>query len=209
VVDDGRGYLDECDLVVEFAHPSATAKYARGAAEAGRAFLSGTTGLDSAARAALEGASRVVPVFHSPNMSPGVAVLARFAAEAARRLGPGYDVEIIESHHRGKADAPSGTALKLAEAVSEAMGGARLVHGREGRTGPRGRDEIGIHAVRAGEIVGQHTVLLAGPGEWIELTHCALSRACFAEGAVRAVRFLISAPPGLYGMADLPGGPAA
>lgn len=203
VVDDGVAYIEEADLVVEFAEPAATVRYARAAAEAGRPFLSGTTGLDDAARGALREAASRVAVFHAPNLSPGVAVLADLLRQAVRRLGPGYDVEIVERHHRAKADAPSGTALKLFDAAREARGGGTAVHGRQGRTGPRRDGEIGVHAVRAGAIVGEHTVLLAGPGECIELSHQALSRACFAEGAVRAARFLKTARPGLYGMEEL------
>jgi len=199
-VEDGVPLLAGADAVVEFAEPAATARYARAAAEAGCAFLSGTTGLDEAAKRALEEAATRVAVFHAPNLSFGVAVLSDLVREAARRLGPGYDVEIIEAHHRMKADAPSGTALKLLDAVRGARGALAAVHGREGRTGPRPDRQIGVHAIRAGQIVGEHTVLFAGPGECIALEHSALSRACFAEGAVRAVRFLKTARPGLYGM---------
>lgn len=203
VVDDGAPYLEAADVVVEFAEPQATARYARAAADAGRPFVSGTTGLDAGARAALDAAAGRVAVFHAPNMSVGVAVLADLVKQAVARLGESFDVEIVERHHRGKADAPSGTAIHLAEAARSARAGAALVHGRQGRTGPRPPGEIGVHAVRAGEIVGEHAVLLAGAGEFLELSHAAISRTCFARGALRAARFVAAARPGLYGMEDL------
>lgn len=191
------------DVVVDLSHRDAAAAVADAAAAAGKALLCGTTGLDEAALAAIERASRAVPVLHTANLSPGVAVLAGLVRRAAAALG-GYDVEIVELHHRKKADAPSGTALMLAGEARAARGAdAAIVHGRSGHTGERPAGEIGVHAVRGGAIFGEHRVILAGPNERLELVHTAESRALFAEGALRAARFLARAKPGRYAMADV------
>jgi 4-hydroxy-tetrahydrodipicolinate reductase len=170
------------------------------------ALVVGTTGLDVAAREALERAARVVPVVASPNMSVGVNVLLALLRQAAEMLGQGYDFEIFEMHHRGKVDAPSGTALRMAEVVAEARGlelGQAARHGRSGALGPRGAAEIGIHAARGGDVVGDHLAVFAGPGERVELIHRAHGRDTFARGAVRAALWTAGRAPGLYGMGEV------
>jgi len=195
--------LTGAEVVVDFTSPAGLTALAPMAADRGLALVSGTTGLDDGARAALAAAAQKVPVLHAPNMSVGVAVLADLVTEAVRRLGSDFDVEIVEMHHRHKVDAPSGTALRLAEAVEAARPGLERRHGRSGATGPRRATELAILSLRGGDVVGDHTVVLAGPGERIELTHRASSRETFARGAIRAARWIAGRPPGLYGMADV------
>lgn len=192
-----------CDVVVDFTTPEATVARARQAADARLALVTGVTGLEAAQVAVLRAAAQAIPLVHAPNLSLGVAVLGRLAEEAAARLPAAYDIEIVEMHHRRKADAPSGTALQLAGILQGVRAGLRRVHGRHGATGGRGADEIGIHAVRGGDVVGEHRVIFAGPGERLELVHRAESRAAFARGAIAAVRFVQSRAPGFYGMADV------
>jgi 4-hydroxy-tetrahydrodipicolinate reductase len=190
-------------VMIEFTTADATVALAGAAAAAGVALVSGTTGLGTDAEAALALAARVVPVVAAPNMSRGVALLAELAARAASALSD-FDLEIEERHHRLKADAPSGTALALARVLARARGaGAEAYrHGRSGR-GLRTREEIGIHALRGGDWVGEHTIYLAGPGETIELRHRAESRTAFVSGALAAAVFAAAAPPGRYGMAEV------
>jgi 4-hydroxy-tetrahydrodipicolinate reductase len=190
-------------VVIDFSSPSATTELADVASSAGIAIVSGTTGLTDAALAALDRASKRVAVAWEPNMSVGVHVLGALVAQAIAMLGPDFDVEIIEAHHKMKVDAPSGTALRLAELAREARGGARIVHGREGRPGARTGSEIGVHAVRGGDVIGDHTVLLFGTGERVELTHRASSRELFASGALRVARWIVGKPAGRYGMDDV------
>jgi len=192
-------------VVVDFTSPDGTLAVAAAAADHGVPVVSGTTGLSPEARAALADAARRIPILHAPNMSAGVAVLADLVTEAVRRLGDAFDVEIVEMHHRHKVDAPSGTALRLADAVAAARPGIEKVHGRSGAAGPRRPGEVAIFALRGGDVVGDHTVVLAGPGERIELTHRASSRETFAQGALRAARWIVGRPPRLYGMADVLG----
>jgi len=190
-------------VVVDFSSPGATTGLADIASAAGIAIVSGTTGLHEAAHAALARASERVAVAWEPNMSVGVHVLGALAAQAIAMLGPDFDIEVVETHHRMKVDAPSGTAIRLAEIARDARGGARLVHGREGKPGARATSEIGVHAVRGGDVVGDHTVFLLGAGERIELTHRASSRELFASGALRVARWIVGKPPGRYGMVDV------
>lgn len=191
------------DVVIDFSTAAAVPNLLHAAMRAKVAVVSGTTRLDATCERLLNEAARSIPVLWSPNTSIGVHVLAAVAAYAARHLGPGFDVEIVETHHRAKVDAPSGTATRLADAVREAREGLEPVFGREGNVGPRGAGEIGIFAVRGGDVIGDHTVHLLGPGERIELTHRATSRDLFARGALRAARFLAGKPPGRYSMADV------
>lgn len=195
--------LAGADVVVDFTSPDGLVVVAAAAADRGLPLVSGTTGLGDPARAGLEAAAKRVPVLHSANMSAGVAVLADLVTEAVRRLGRDFDVEIVEMHHRHKVDAPSGTALRLADAVAAARPGLVRVHGRSGSASPRLPDELAIVSLRGGDVVGDHTVVLAGPGERIELTHRASSRETFARGAIRAARWIVGRPAGLYGMADV------
>jgi 4-hydroxy-tetrahydrodipicolinate reductase len=194
------------DVVLDFSAPDAAVACAEHCAGIGAALVIGTTGLSPDQIGRLEETARSVPVVFAPNMSVGVNLLARLVTEAARALGPDYDVEVIEAHHRFKKDAPSGTALKLARAAAEGLNRDLDdvgVCGRRGATGERTDREIGIHAVRAGDIVGEHTVLFGALGERLELRHVAQSRATFARGALRAARFVADKTPGLYAMEDV------
>ena len=193
---------------IDFSSPAATAANAAAAARAGAALVVGTTGVGEAGRLALAEAARAIPVVFAANTSVGVTVLLKLVAEAARLLGPSFDLEIVETHHRMKRDAPSGTALRLAEALAEATG-RDLAHdaryARQGDVGPRTASEIGIQTLRGGDVVGDHTVFFLGQGERIEITHRASSRDTFAHGAVRAARWAQGRPAGLYDMRDVLG----
>jgi len=197
----------EGDVLVDFSLPAATAEVFAAAREAKVPVVCGTTGIDDPGVAAIAAAAEVVPVVVAPNFSQGVTVLFALAAEAARLLGPAFDAEIVEMHHRRKVDAPSGTAARLAEVVREAKGFEReaLRYGREGQVGARPDAEIGVMTLRGGDVVGEHTLLLAGAGERLELTHRARDRGIFAEGAVRAARWVVGQPPGRYDMHDVMG----
>lgn len=201
--DDTAAGLLGADVVVDFSRAEAVPRLLQLAMRARVAVVSGTTRLDATGERLLDEAAREIPVLWSPNTSLGVHVLALLAAQAARLLGPDFDVEIVEAHHRAKVDAPSGTAVRLVEAVRSAREGLREVNGRDGNVGPRRPDEIGVHAVRGGDVIGEHTVHLLGPGERLELTHRATSRELFARGALRAARALRGRPPGRYTMADV------
>ena len=192
-------------VVIDFSVARAVPGLAALAARQGVAVVSGTTSLDAAAQRALEKAAERVPVLWSPNMSLGVQVLSELVEQALRRLGPGYDAEIVELHHRKKIDAPSGTARRLVDAARNARPGLREVRGRDGDVGARNDDEIGVFGVRGGDVIGDHTVYLLGPGERLELTHRASSRELFAQGALRAARFLEGKPAGRYTIADVLG----
>jgi 4-hydroxy-tetrahydrodipicolinate reductase len=169
------------------------------------AVVSGTTNLDEEALTAFRRAAQAVPVLWSANMSLGIQALAELVEQAVRRLGPGYDAEIVELHHRRKVDAPSGTARRLADAIRDVRGGIVEIHGREGHVGARRDNEVGVFGVRGGDVIGDHTVYLLGPGERLELTHRASGRDVFAHGALRAARFLIGKPPAFYTIADVLG----
>jgi 4-hydroxy-tetrahydrodipicolinate reductase len=200
--------LGNADVVIDFTAPSATAWTVSRAADREVAVVIGTTGLGEAEKRAVWQASERIPIVLSANMSLGVNVLFGLVAQAARALGAGYDVEIVELHHRQKKDAPSGTALSMASALAEALGrdlSKEARYGREGQVGARSPDEIGIHAVRGGDIVGEHTVYFCGLGERLEITHRASSRETFARGAVRAAEWLRDRDPGLYDMQDVLG----
>jgi 4-hydroxy-tetrahydrodipicolinate reductase len=193
-------------VLVEFTAPEATLEHLRIAAAQGARAVVGTTGLSAGQVAELRQlASRIAIVF-SPNMSVGVNVAFRVLALMARALGDEYDVEITEIHHRMKKDAPSGTAAKMAEVIAEALGrdlDAVGVYGRHGMVGERGPKEIGVHALRGGDVVGEHTVVFSTLGERLELTHRAHSRDTFAGGALRAIRFVATAAPGCYSVHDV------
>ncbi len=193
------------DVVVDFSTAPAVAGVAAAAARANVALLSGTTNLDASAQQALDRAAQAVPVLWAPNTSLGVQVLAELVEQAVRRLGLEYDVEIVEIHHRQKVDAPSGTARRLAQAVKAARPGAREIWGRAGEVGARQADELAIFAVRGGDVVGDHTVYLLGPGERLELTHRAHSRELLAHGALRAARWVAGQVPGRYAIRDVLG----
>ena len=196
--------LEDADVVVDFSSPDATMKFLAECAGAGKAFVSGTTGLtaDQMKTAAVLSANTAVLI--SPNMSLGVNLLFRITEEAAKAL-PDFDIEIVETHHNKKKDSPSGTAARIADIVKMVRNGSECVYGREGFVGERTRGEIGIHSVRGGDVTGEHTVIFAGEGERFELAHKAHSRKTFARGALRAVHFIHGRPPGLYTMADVLG----
>jgi 4-hydroxy-tetrahydrodipicolinate reductase len=201
---DGLSALEHArvDVAVDFSAPGATLALAPLVASAGTALVSGTTGLTEEAKAALDHAAARVPVLWEPNMSIGVHVLARLVAQASAALAD-WDAEIVETHHKAKVDAPSGTALRLAEAVQQGRDGTHLVHGREGRPGPRKAAEIGMHALRGGDVIGDHQIHFLGGGERIELTHRATSRDVFAHGALRAATWLAGKTPGRYTLRDV------
>ncbi|HYB44432.1 MAG TPA: 4-hydroxy-tetrahydrodipicolinate reductase, partial [Candidatus Methylomirabilis sp.] len=192
-------------ILIEFSTPDASLAHLRLTAEHGGRAVIGTTGFSAAQKEEIERLARLAPIFLSPNMSVAVNVAFRVLADIARMLGDDYDVEITETHHRFKKDAPSGTALGMAEVVAKALGrdlAKTAVYGRHGLPGERDRKEIGILSLRSGDVVGEHTVSFGALGERIELTHRAHSRDNFARGALRAARFIATARPGLYTMQD-------
>ena len=200
--------LTVCDVCIDFTLPEPTVEHARACRLQRRAMVIGTTGLSPDQLAVLEDVARDIAVMHAPNMSVGVNLCFKLLDVAAGALGDSVDIEIIEAHHRTKVDAPSGTAVRMGEIVAAALGrnlAERAVYGRQGHTGIRARETIGFETIRAGDIVGEHTVMFAGEGERIELTHRAASRANFAAGAVRAARWIVHRPPGLYDMQDVLG----
>ncbi|MDF1564284.1 MAG: 4-hydroxy-tetrahydrodipicolinate reductase [Deltaproteobacteria bacterium] len=195
-------------VIIDFTTAEASAVHAAVAAERGLGLVVGSTGFDDATRAAVEAAATKVPVVMAPNMSTSVNLMIALSRIAAEVLGDEYDVEILEAHHRGKKDAPSGTALRLGEVVAKALGrefGQVGVFGRRGNVGERPRREIGVHALRGSDVVGEHTVYYFGDGDRLEITHRAGSRDTFARGAVRAARWVAEQPAGLYGMAEVLG----
>jgi 4-hydroxy-tetrahydrodipicolinate reductase len=210
ITSDLEAGLEGADVVIDFTRPDPTATLLGACAHHGVAAVVGTTGLHDAALSALDEAAKRVPVVFAPNMSVGVNVLFYLAARAAEMMGPEFDAEIVEMHHRKKVDAPSGTAVRLAEVVAEAKGfdpQKEVIHGRSGEVGRRPDREIGVMTLRGGDVVGEHTLYLAGAGERIELTHRATDRAIFARGAVRAAKWLAGKPAGRYDMADVLGVP--
>ena len=200
--------LIDSQVLIDFTRPEATFGYLDACVAAGVPLVIGTTGFDDAGKARIRDAAGTIPVVFAPNMSVGVNLLMKLAELAAQVLQDGYDIEIIEAHHRHKVDAPSGTALGLGQAVARALDRdlARCaVYGREGVTGERDPRTIGFATVRGGDIVGDHTLMFAGIGERVELTHKASSRATFAQGALRAAKWLQGREPGLYDMRDVLG----
>jgi 4-hydroxy-tetrahydrodipicolinate reductase len=203
---DPKPLLTRGAVALDFSVGSAVAEHARACAQAGVPLLVGATGFDAAATAELDRAAKSIAVLVAANTSVGVALLTRLAAEAAAALGPDYDVEISEAHHRNKRDAPSGTALSLGEAIAKSRGVSMkdsAVFDRHGRDCARARGSIGFSVVRAGDIVGEHTVTFAGSGERLELTHRATDRMTFARGALKAAAWLAGRPAGRYGMRDV------
>ncbi|HUT28179.1 MAG TPA: 4-hydroxy-tetrahydrodipicolinate reductase [Sedimentisphaerales bacterium] len=196
------------DVVIDFSMPEAAEKTLDYCLENSVALVLGTTGLSEAQRQKIEAASEKIPVVYGTNMSVGMNVLFSLVGKVASMLGEDYDIEIIEQHHRFKKDAPSGSALTLAENICKATGRdfpACITHGRSGKDALRQKGDIGMHAVRAGDITGIHSVIFAALGEKVTLEHTAHSRDTFARGALRAARWLIGKPPGLYSMADVLG----
>ncbi|MGD9738070.1 MAG: 4-hydroxy-tetrahydrodipicolinate reductase [Bauldia sp.] len=202
------GVIAGADGVVDFTTPAATAALAAASASAGAVHVIGTTGLSATEDASIADAATRTVVVQSGNMSLGVNLLARLVRDAAAALDADFDIEITEFHHRHKVDAPSGTALLLADAAAEGRGidlASHAVRTRDGQVGPRRRGDIGFSVLRGGSVVGQHTVTFAGEGELIELSHQAFDRAIFARGALKAALWGRGRPPGRYGMADVVG----
>ncbi|MHC5081382.1 MAG: 4-hydroxy-tetrahydrodipicolinate reductase [Planctomycetota bacterium] len=193
------------DVLVDFSTPSGCKARLLECVRGKVAFVSGTTGLTGKDEDLLIDAASVIPVLHAPNMSFGIEVLCRTVAFMEPLLPEGFDIEVIESHHRGKVDAPSGTAYRIAGVLSATGGGETRTprFGREGRAGPRGKEEIGVHAVRGGDVIGEHTVLFLGPGERLEITHRCTERSVFARGALHAAAKLATMKPGRYRISDL------
>jgi len=210
ITDDLHTGLHSAQVLIDFTRPEGTLAHLAVCRELGVKAVIGTTGFNEAQKAQIAEHSRHVAIMLAPNMSLGVNVVLRLLDVAARALREGYDIEIIEAHHRHKIDAPSGTALAMGEVVAAALGRELkdcAVYGREGVTGERDASTIGFSSVRGGDIVGDHTVLFAGTGERIEITHRSSSRATYAQGALRAARFLAERTSGLFAMSDVLGIP--
>jgi 4-hydroxy-tetrahydrodipicolinate reductase len=203
---DPAAVLASADVLIDFTRPEGTLAHVRACRAAKRAIVIGTTGFAPAGLEEIREASREIPIVMAPNMSIGVNVVAKLVEMASRALGPDYDAEVFEIHHKMKVDAPSGTALMLGEVAAKARGATLRQDGvfaRHGATGERKAGSVGFSVARGGDIVGDHTVFFAGPGERVEITHRASSRATYAQGALRAARFLVGKPPGLYDMDDV------
>jgi 4-hydroxy-tetrahydrodipicolinate reductase len=201
ISDDPKVALSGCDVAIDFTTPEATLQVMRAAAEAGVAYVCGTTGFSDSERAEIGDLAARIPIVHAPNFSVSVNILTWLTREAARKLGSGYDAELIEIHHSEKRDAPSGTGLHLAEAIAAGRGqklADHLVLERAGNIGVRPEEAIGIQTLRGGDIAGEHTVMFVGQGERLELVHRASNRDHFARGAVRAAEWLAGRDPGLY-----------
>jgi 4-hydroxy-tetrahydrodipicolinate reductase len=208
LTDDLDAVLAASQVLIDFTRPEGTLRHLQACAERGVALVIGTTGFNAEQKAQIGAGATRTAVFLSPNMSVGVNVVMRLLEHAAKAFSQGYDIEIIEAHHRNKIDAPSGTALAMGEVVAKALGrnlADNAVFGREGVTGARDPSTIGFATVRGGDIIGDHTVLFAGIGERIEITHKSSSRATYAQGSLRAARFLAHSGPGLYDMNDVLG----
>jgi 4-hydroxy-tetrahydrodipicolinate reductase len=200
--------LSESQFLIDFTRPEGTMAHLRACVDHGVKLVIGTTGFTEAQKAEIAEASKTIAIMMAPNMSVGVNVTLKLLEMAAKAMSTGYDIEIIEAHHRHKVDAPSGTALKMGEVIATALGRDLkdcAVYAREGVTGERDPSSIGFATVRGGDIVGDHTVLFAGIGERIEITHKSSSRSTYAQGSLRAVRFLAGKSSGLHDMFDVLG----
>jgi len=206
--DDVAKAVAACDALVDFTRPEGTLMHLEACLAAGKSIVIGTTGFAPEQKARIDAAAKRIPVMLSPNFAVGVNVVFKLAEVAAKALGEGYDIEVIEAHHRQKVDAPSGTALEIGRILARALGrdlGKVAAHGREGDTGARPAKEIGFHAIRGGDIVGEHTVVFAGVGERVEVTVRSHSRMSYATGALRAAKWLQGKAPGLYDTFDVLG----
>lgn len=206
VTDQPGAALQGCHVLIDFTRPEGTLSHLAICRRMGIKMVIGTTGFDDEQKKSITAAAREIAIVFAPNMSVGVNVTLRLLEVAAKALRAGYDIEIIEAHHRHKVDAPSGTALKMGEVVATALGRTLAecaVYDRHGVTGERPKDTIGFATVRGGDIVGDHTALFAGVGERVEITHRAASRATYAQGAIRAARFLQDKKNGLFDMQDV------
>lgn len=208
IVSDFANALKNCNQLIDFTRPEGTLTHLIACREAGVKMVIGTTGFSVEEKASLKAAAKDIAIVFAPNMSVGVNVTFKLLEIAATVLHEGYDIEIIEAHHRHKVDAPSGTALRMGEVIAEALErdlSKVAVYGHEGVTGERKPETIGFATIRAGDIVGDHTAMFAGIGERVEISHKASSRMTFAMGALRAVRFLVDKPNGLFDMQDVLG----
>lgn len=208
LVSDDIGAIADADVLIDFTRPAGTLAHLEQCVRHGRAIVIGTTGFSDEERQRIDAASRNIPIVFSPNMSVGVNVTLKLIEIATKALAEDYDIEVLEMHHKHKIDAPSGTALRIGEVIAGAMDQKlddSAVYSREGVTGERKKKSIGFAVLRGGDVVGEHTVMFAGDGERIEITHRATSRNTFAGGALRAARFLIGRPPGMYRMDDVLG----
>jgi 4-hydroxy-tetrahydrodipicolinate reductase len=208
ITDDLAIGLADAQVLIDFTRPEGTLTHLAACRERGIPLVIGTTGFSEAQKTQIAQGAQEVGVVLAPNMSVGVNVVLKLLDMAAKALDEGYDIEIVEAHHRHKVDSPSGTALAMGEAVANALGRdlkTHAVYGREGVTGERDPKTIGFATVRGGDIIGDHTVLFAGTGERVEISHKATSRVGFAQGSLRAARFLHGRAPGLYSMADVLG----
>jgi len=208
VVDDLALVIDQFDVLIDFTRPDASMAFIESCRQAGKKIVIGTTGYSDAQKAVIAEASKDVAIVLAPNMSVGVNLALKLLEMTAKVMGDYTDIEIIEAHHRHKVDAPSGTALRMGEVIADALGRDLkdcAIYGREGNTGERDRKTIGFSTIRAGDIVGEHTVMFADEGERVEITHKATSRMTFANGAVRAAAWLKDKPNGLYDMQDVLG----
>jgi len=200
--------LKDIDCLIDFTRPQGSLQHLELCRQAGVGIVIGTTGFETEGKAAIAAAAKDIPVVFAPNMAVGVNVVFNLLDTAARILNQGYDIEIVEAHHRLKIDAPSGTALRMGEVVADALGRSLeecAVYGREGVTGERDPSTIGFATVRGGDIVGDHTVMFCGLGERVEITHKASSRMPYALGSLRAARYLAGRPNGLFDMQDVLG----
>jgi 4-hydroxy-tetrahydrodipicolinate reductase len=206
ITDDLSTLMERGEVVIDFSSPEATLEHMRIIVRHRRAIVIGTTGFSPPQLEELKSLAQQIPCVFSPNMSVGINLIYKVIAEMARTLGEDYDIEVIEAHHRLKKDAPSGTALKIAEVLARSVNrdlDQVGVFARKGLIGERTKGQIGVQTIRAGDIVGEHTILFGGMGERIEVTHRASSRDTFARGALRAARWVVRQPPGLYDMMDV------
>jgi len=206
VTDNIEAAIKDADVLVDFTRPEASMQYLEACQKHQVKMIIGTTGFSPEQKLAIEAASKNIAIVFAPNMSVGVTLLINLVEQAAKVLSEGYDIEVVEMHHRHKVDAPSGTALRLGEAAAKGLGQDLkdcAIYAREGVTGEREAGKIGFATLRGGDVVGDHTVVLAGIGERVELTHKASSRATFALGALRAAKFLADKKSGLYDMQDV------
>lgn len=205
VVSSLKEHIEVADVVVDFTNPEGAVWHLSVAADQGKPAVVGVTALTEDQRERMKTESSRIPIVYAPNMSVGMNLLFKLVAQAGAVLKEGYDVEIVEMHHRMKKDAPSGTAVKIADILGAVKEKSQFVYERHGLTGERSPTEIGIHALRGGDVVGEHTVIFAGDGERLEITHKASSRRTFAAGVIKAIRFVQNQSPGLYDMNDVLG----
>lgn len=206
IIDNIESVIEDTDCIVDFTNHKAAMEHLEKVKVYKKPFVTGTTGFSKKELTDIETSAKKFPVFLSPNMSVGINYLYNLVKSSAKVLED-YDIEVIETHHRAKKDAPSGTARAIAKVIKQARPDTTFIYGREGFVGGKNKNEVCINSIRGGDVVGEHRVLFLGDGEFIELRHYATSRRCFAAGTLEAVRFIIGKPPGLYAMKDMLGNP--